>query len=66
MIEASSRPITPPCAAFSIALLLSGTLMIGFESLPVAIWGIPWLSFVFWGLSAMLNTTLVTRMRKID
>ena len=48
-------------AALSIALLACGTVVIGVAGLPVAIWGIPWLSIVFWGLALLLNATLLRR-----
>jgi ubiquinone biosynthesis protein len=56
--ERSGRSIR---AAFSIACLLSGTVLVGVEGLPVAIWGIPWLSLVFWALAGPGILTLLKR-----
>lgn len=46
-------------AATSITFVVCGTLVIGFQGLPIAIWGIPWLSIGFWTLALLLNATLL-------
>jgi ubiquinone biosynthesis protein len=46
-------------AALSITFVVCGTLVIGVAGLPIAIWGIPWLSIVFWSLALLLNATLL-------
>ncbi|NJK31540.1 MAG: hypothetical protein HC927_03445 [Deltaproteobacteria bacterium] len=46
-------------AALSITLIICGTVVIGVAGLPIAVWGIPWLSFVFWGLALLFNATLL-------
>ncbi|EDM78038.1 ABC-1 [Plesiocystis pacifica SIR-1] len=48
-------------AALSISLIVCGTGVIGVDALPVALWGIPWLSLVFWGLALLLNATLLRK-----
>lgn len=48
-------------AAFSITFVAAGTAVIGIEGLPVAVWGLPWLSLVFWGLALLLNATLLRK-----
>jgi len=50
-------------AATSITFVACGTAVIGIESLPVALWGLPWLSLVFWSLALVLNATLLRRSR---
>lgn len=46
-------------AATSITFVVCGTLVIGVQGLPIAIWGIPWLSIGFWTLALLLNATLL-------
>lgn len=46
-------------AAISITFVVCGTLVIGVAGLPLAIWGIPWLSIGFWTLALLLNATLL-------
>ncbi|NVB40058.1 AarF/ABC1/UbiB kinase family protein [Pseudenhygromyxa sp. WMMC2535] len=48
-------------AALSIALLICGTAVIGVAGLPIALWGIPWLTICFWGAALLLNATLLRR-----
>jgi len=46
-------------AAISITFVACGTAVIGVAGLPIAIWGIPWLSIGFWILALLLNATLL-------
>lgn len=48
-------------AAFSIACLASGTYLVGVGGLPSPGWGIPWLSFIFWGMALPGILTLLKR-----
>ena len=47
--------------AFSITCLVSGTYLVGVEGLPSPGWGVPWLSFMFWGIALPGMLTLVRR-----
>lgn len=59
--SADQRSVRLIRAAFSISCLLSGTFLVGVTGLPLAIWGIPWLSLVFWGMAAPGILTLLRR-----
>jgi ubiquinone biosynthesis protein len=48
-------------ASFSIACLLSGTLLVGVPGLPIAAWGIPYLSVMFWAMALPGILTLLKR-----
>lgn len=48
-------------AAFSISCLVSGTFLVGVEGLPIAAWGLPWISVIFWGMALPGILTLVKR-----
>jgi ubiquinone biosynthesis protein len=57
-VERAGRNIR---AAFTLVLILCGTLALGVPGLPLAIWGIPWVSVVFWGLGGFWAFTLLRR-----
>ncbi len=59
--EAQRRQARYIRAAFSITCLLSGTYVVGISGLPSPGWGIPWLSFIFWGMAAPGILTLIKR-----
>lgn len=57
-VERAGRNIR---AAFALMFFLCGTLALTVSALPLAIWGIPWISVAFWAAAGFLMFTLLRR-----
>src|SRR5690606_35670947 len=59
--RADARTLRMVRTAFSITCLVSGTCLVGVDGLASPGWGVPWLSFMFWGIALPGMLTLVRR-----
>lgn len=57
-VERAGRNIR---ASFTLVFFLCGTLALAVPGLPIAIWGIPWISVVFWAMAGFGTFTLLRR-----
>lgn len=48
-------------ASFSLMSLLCGTLALSAEGLPIAFWGLNWVTVALWAISILVGTTLLRR-----